>query len=226
MFRSVALGCFAAAIIVGPGLWLFACAPQPIKPPETPLERALEAAARGQQGHQDASGSAPEGPALSEQGNKEGVSETTASSLTQILVEAEKEQHPLAFYFLPKAEQGQYVDWVAALKYGVINPVDSLDPHKKTIPPIDFNVIFKVRGELPSVVFPHLAHTVWLDCTNCHPKIFVMQAGVNHVTMDAIRQGEFCGRCHGKVAFPLYDCNRCHSRPLPGKSFIIPKATQ
>jgi len=154
------------------------------------------------------------------------VSEATANSLAQILVEAEKEQHPLALYFLPKAEQGHYVDWTAALKYGVINPVDSLDPNKKTVPPIDFNVIFKVRGELPEVVFPHLAHTVWLDCTNCHPKIFVMRAGVNHVTMDAIRQGEFCGQCHGKVAFPLYDCNRCHSRPLPGKSFIIPKAKQ
>jgi c(7)-type cytochrome triheme protein len=211
-----------AAVIACSSLWLATCAHPPTTPPETPLERALEAATSGRQ----EGGGAPPGVALSGQGNGEGVSDATANSLAQVLVEAEKEQHPLALYFLPKAEQGHYVDWSAALKYGVIKPVDSLDPNKKTIPPIDFNVIFKVRGELPEVVFPHLAHTVWLDCTNCHPKIFVMRAGVNHVTMDAIRQGEFCGQCHGKVAFPLSDCNRCHSRPLPGKSFIIPKAKQ
>jgi c(7)-type cytochrome triheme protein len=210
MLHPVALRPLSAAAIAFSSFWLATCA-QPPLPPGTPLERALEAAGNGRQNAGLGQG-------------KEEVSDATASSLAQILVEAEKEQHPLALYFLPKAEQGQYIDWSAALKYGVIKPIDSLDPNKKTSPPIDFNVIFKVRGELPEVVFPHLAHTVWLDCTNCHPKIFVMRAGVNHVTMDAIRQGKFCGQCHGKVAFPLYDCNRCHSRPLPGKSFIIPKA--
>jgi c(7)-type cytochrome triheme protein len=221
MLRSVVSKLFTAVIITGSSLYLTACAHPPSTPPETPLERALEAATSGRQ---EGGGGAP-GVALSGQGNREEISDATAAnSLAQILVEAEKEQHPLAFYFLPKAEQGHYVDWSAALKYGVIKPIDSLDPNKKMIPPIDFNVIFKVRGELPEVVFPHLAHTVWLDCTNCHPKIFVMRAGVNRVTMDAIREGQFCGQCHGKVAFPLSDCNRCHSRPLPGKSFIIPKA--
>jgi c(7)-type cytochrome triheme protein len=209
-----------AAVIAASSFWLVTCAHPPSTPPQTPLERALEAATSGRQ----EGGGPPPNVALPGQGNREGISDATTNSLAQILVEAEKEQHPLAFYFLPKAEEGHYVDWSAALKYGVIKPVDALDPNKKTIPPIDFNVIFKVRGELPEVVFPHLAHTVWLDCTNCHPKIFVMRAGVNNVTMDAIRQGQFCGQCHGKVAFPLSDCNRCHSRPLPGKSFIIPRA--
>jgi len=211
-----------AAVIACSSMWLVTCAQAPpVQPEKTPLERALEAATSGRQ----ATGQTPESSIQQPgQGKKEEISEAAANSLAQVLVEAEKEQHPLALYFLPKAEQGNYVDWAAALKYGIIRPVDTLDPNKKMMPPIDFNVIFKVRGELPEVVFPHLAHTQWLDCTNCHPKIFVMRAGVNHVTMDAIRQGEFCGRCHGKVAFPLYDCNRCHSRPLPGRSFIIPKA--
>lgn len=137
----------------------------------------------------------------------------------EILLEGEG--HPLPFYFLPQNDRGE-VDWVAAIDLGVINPMDDLDPGKTSLPPMDFDVIFKVKGDLPDVVYPHYPHTLWLDCKNCHPEIFIMQAGVNPVTMNAIARGEFCGRCHGKVAFPLSDCNRCHSRPKPGKSFIIP----
>jgi hypothetical protein len=51
-----------------------------------------------------------------------------------------------------------------------------------------------------------------------------MRAGINHLTMNGIMQGELCGRRHGNVAFPLYNCNRCHSRPKAGKDLIIPKA--
>jgi c(7)-type cytochrome triheme protein len=204
---------------------LTTCAAPPPLLEKTPLEQALEAATN-RQGQAKAPGAAggQSGAPSAAPGQSEAVSEEAVDSLAQILIEAEKEQHPLAFYFLPKAEQGTYVDWAAALKYGVIRPVDSLDPAKKTMPPIDFNVVFKVKGDLPDVVYPHYPHTVWLDCRNCHPKIFVMRAGANQVTMNGIMRGEFCGRCHGKVAFPLYDCNRCHSRPKPGKDLIIPKA--
>lgn len=135
-----------------------------------------------------------------------------------------EEPHPLAFAFLPQTDQG-YVDWVAAVDFGVIRPIDSLDAKAKALEPMDFNVIFPVKGDLPDVVYPHYGHTLWLDCKNCHPNIFVMRAGANHVTMEGIAKGEFCGRCHGKVAFSLADCNRCHSRPKPGKPFIIPRAS-
>ena len=123
-----------------------------------------------------------------------------------------REKHPLAFYFLPKTGEGE-VDWVSALTDGFIKPKESLNPIFRFIPSMDFNVVFKVKGELPDVVFPHLPHTLWLDCKNCHPRIFVMQAGVNEVTMSNIEEGEFCGRCHGKVAFPLSECSRCHTVP-------------
>ena len=216
---------FCILIVTGLSAALLTCAAPPLAPEKTPLELALEAAVNRQPkaGGAVAPGAAGElstGPA----GGGEAVSEEAVDSLAQILIEAEKEQHPLAFYFLPKSEQGSYVDWAAALKFGVIRPVDSLDPNKKTMPPIDFNVVFKVKGDLPDVVYPHFPHTVWLDCKNCHPSIFVMRAGANQVTMNGIMRGEFCGRCHGKVAFPLFDCNRCHSRPKPGKDLIIPKA--
>ena len=125
----------------------------------------------------------------------------------------EEEKRPLAFDYLPKAKMG-YVDWVAAIKEGAIQPRESLDPHAVTMPAIDFQVIFKVTASgLPDVVFPHFPHTLWLDCRNCHPGIFLMQAGANPVTMAKILRGEFCGRCHGVVAFPIADCFRCHSRP-------------
>ncbi|MBI1819605.1 MAG: cytochrome c3 family protein [Nitrospirae bacterium] len=125
-----------------------------------------------------------------------------------------EDAHPLAFDYLPKAKQG-YVDWVEALRQGIIHPRENLtgDPNVPTMPPLDFNIIFQAKGDIPDVVYPHRPHTEWLDCRNCHPGIFKMQAGSNPVTMEKIIQGEFCGRCHGKVAFPLSDCTRCHSKP-------------
>jgi c(7)-type cytochrome triheme protein len=124
----------------------------------------------------------------------------------------QEEEHPIAFDYLPKTQLG-YVDWVKAITEGVINPKESLTPDYRPMPPIDFDVVFQIEGEMPDVVYPHYPHTIWLDCQNCHPAIFKMQAGSNPVTMEKILRGEFCGRCHGKVAFPISDCKRCHSRP-------------
>jgi hypothetical protein len=100
----------ATAVIACSSFWLVTCAQAPpVQPEKTPLERALEAATSGRQ----ATGDASAAPAQPGQGKKEEVSEAAANSLAQVLVEAEKEQHPLALYFLPKAEQGNYVDWAA-----------------------------------------------------------------------------------------------------------------
>ena len=142
-------------------------------------------------------------------------SDSTSSDKTgQGVSPVSEDAHPLAFDYLPKAKQG-YVDWVQALQQGIIHPKDTLtgDSETPTMPPLDFNIIFKAKGDIPDVVYPHRPHTEWLDCRNCHPGIFKMQAGSNPVTMEKIVQGEFCGRCHGKVSFPLSDCSRCHSKP-------------
>jgi c(7)-type cytochrome triheme protein len=66
---------------------------------------------------------------------------------------------------------------------------------------------------MPAVKFPHRQHTLWLDCSNCHPYPFIDKAGANKLSMQAILNGEQCGLCHGAVAFPLTECNRCHSVP-------------
>lgn len=191
---------------------------------KTPLEQALEAVTAPAEGETPV---LPPGVVLPGE-QREGASPEALGVPPQEPAEAAAgsglEPHPLAFAFLPQTDQG-YVDWVAAVDLGVIRPIDSLDPKAGALEPMDFNIVFPVKGDLPDVIYPHYGHTLWLDCKNCHPGIFVMQAGANRVTMDAIAKGEFCGRCHGTVAFSLADCNRCHSRPKPGKPFIIPRAS-
>jgi c(7)-type cytochrome triheme protein len=209
-------------IAIGTALGLAGCrAARPIE--KTPLEVALEAVTAPAEGERPI---LPPGVVLPEPLPQD-LSPEAFGVPSQDPIESAtdpgEEAHPLAFAFLPQTDQG-YVDWVAAVDLGVIRPIESLDATAKTLEPMDFNIIFPVKGDLPDVVYPHYGHTLWLDCKNCHPGIFVMRAGANRVTMDDIVQGKFCGRCHGTVAFSLADCKRCHSRPKPGKPFIIPRA--
>ncbi len=112
----------------------------------------------------------------------------------------------------PRDSQG-IIDWVQTLRQGLIDPRMSLTGEEKMYT-VDFDIIFKNTGSMPHVRFPHLQHTEWLTCANCHPLIFVPQKGGNPVSMSAIIQGEYCGVCHGKVAFPpTMNCGRCHSVP-------------
>ncbi len=116
-----------------------------------------------------------------------------------------------AFRNLPKARTGNKVDWVKAIDSGKIKPRhDILDP---TVEPMvmDLNIVMQVKGSMPDVVFPHKKHTRWLDCSNCHPAIFIPQAGANKMSMADNLLGKRCGVCHGKVAFPLSSCTKCHS---------------
>ena len=76
---------------------------------------------------------------------------------------------------------------------------------------MDLNIVREVKGSMPDVVYPHKQHTEWLDCSNCHPAIFKPQKGANQMSMAGILLGEGCGVCHGKVAFPVAECRRCHS---------------
>lgn len=107
------------------------------------------------------------------------------------------------------------IDWVKALDLGIINPrADIQGKTEKEV--LDMDILFKDTGAMPWVKFPHSTHTKWLDCSNCHPDIFIAKKGANNIGMDGILAGEFCGRCHDKVAFPLWVCERCHSVPFPG----------
>jgi c(7)-type cytochrome triheme protein len=122
-------------------------------------------------------------------------------------------QPPLAaFDKMPRANAGNRVNWVQALADKKIDPRwDRADPKAEPVV-MDLNIVREVKGSMPDVVYPHKQHTEWLDCSNCHPAIFVPQKGANQISMAAILLGQKCGVCHGKVAFPVSECRLCHSK--------------
>jgi c(7)-type cytochrome triheme protein len=118
----------------------------------------------------------------------------------------------------PKDRRGE-VNWVEALRKGYISPRKSRtdDPwENELMQPMDMDIMLDKTAQMPHVRFPHLAHTEWLACSNCHPAIFIPQHNANPITMTKILNGQFCGRCHGKVSFALWTCERCHSVPFEG----------
>lgn len=123
-----------------------------------------------------------------------------------------------AFSNLPTSQSGNRIDWVKALHNGDINPrYDRLDPDAAPVV-MDLNIVREVKGSMPNVVYPHKQHTEWLDCSNCHPAIFIPQKGANQISMASILLGQKCGVCHGKVAFPVSECRKCHSQKKPFKA--------
>lgn len=123
--------------------------------------------------------------------------------------------HPQALSLpnLPKDKYG-LINWDAMVRQGIIKPADSLQPDAPPVPPLDLNIIIPVKSDfVNNVIFRHSSHLYWLDCSNCHPALFVMARGQNNMNMQGIAQGKWCGHCHGKVSFPLADCKRCHAIP-------------
>jgi c(7)-type cytochrome triheme protein len=107
------------------------------------------------------------------------------------------------------------VDWVKAINLGIIEPrADLLG--KTQMPILDTDILFKDTAQMPWVKFPHKAHTQWLSCSNCHPDIFIQKKGANNLSMNNILAGEYCGRCHGRVSFAQWTCERCHNTPHTG----------
>lgn len=117
---------------------------------------------------------------------------------------------------LPPDTVGNKVNWTKALRDGLITP-RSVIKEESTGKEMKFEMdILLARvntGDLPRVIFPHKVHTEWMNCKECHDKIFKTKAGTTPITMLAILEGQYCGVCHGGVAFPLTQCMRCHSLP-------------
>lgn len=107
-----------------------------------------------------------------------------------------------ALALLPRDAAGG-VDWVAAIREGVIDPRPGPEG---TGPEPGFGYDFYF-GEMETA-FPHSAHSAWMTCASCHPAIYRTR-GVE-TTMAAIAAGESCGVCHGPVAFGVEVCERCH----------------
>ena len=113
---------------------------------------------------------------------------------------------------LPRDPAGN-IDWVAALRNGTINPRTTL-PDAPSVRQTDFQFAFDFYLAGPDstldAYFPHSSHTEWLDCTQCHSRIFRYRG--TPIGMADIFQGKYCGACHGKVSFPVITaCERCHT---------------
>lgn len=128
------------------------------------------------------------------------------------------DEHPIpAFEVLPKDHLGM-INWNKAVTDGTIRPRGTLNDGEEEVPYEGFldNIIFfqaKVFM-MADVAFPHGIHSYWLSCDSCHPKPFKKQIGGNIFTMQEIFEGKWCGKCHGRVAFPASgyaNCRRCHA---------------
>ena len=112
---------------------------------------------------------------------------------------------------LPAAPFGDKIDWVKALKDGLIKPKKSLSD---AFTPVAIDRTLTLKAEMSGIspaVFPHKTHEEWLDCVNCHPDIFnIKKKTTKNFSMARILNKQFCGVCHLRVAFPLNDCERCH----------------
>ena len=118
---------------------------------------------------------------------------------------------------LPRASFGE-VDWQKAEEQGQVHPLDVLEGVSMPRPPLkmDRDIEITTRGAwMTDVKFSHRKHAVWNGCEVCHPEIFPKtQAGAAKFTMFQIAAGEACGACHGKVAFALAYCDKCHAKPV------------
>lgn len=121
---------------------------------------------------------------------------------------------------LPKDADGG-VDWVRALAEQAIAPRPGLGPDAPRPATLDLEVTIQTQGAAESAArFSHGTHTPWLSCGNCHPGLFPYRrpASPPVITMDALRAGQVCGACHGRVTFGVDGaCGRCHPAMGEGK---------
>lgn len=112
---------------------------------------------------------------------------------------------------LPKDNSG-HPDWAKALNLALIAPRSNKNAEQtENMVLWDQDIIYKDTETMPWVRFPHKTHTQWLTCTNCHETIFASQGEKADISMRSIYTGSDCGACHGRVAFNVNTCERCHS---------------
>lgn len=101
-------------------------------------------------------------------------------------------------------------DWTAAAAQGLLAPRSLPGQTPLEVLDLDVDRLPKGLEDDMKVVFSHKTHTVLHACDTCHPVPFELKAGATPMTMAQLDKGELCGICHGKVAFPVSACGRCH----------------
>ena len=117
----------------------------------------------------------------------------------------------------PPERFGNGIDWLKAEEQGLLNLKDYLEgvsiKRARITEPQEFEISAK-EPNMPDIVFSHKKHSVWNGCELCHPEIFGVKKGAAPYNMQEIFAGQYCGVCHGKVAFPNIDCQRCHTKSV------------
>jgi len=118
-----------------------------------------------------------------------------------------------------------FVDWGMLNKLGVYKSVSRLDGIAPATEKRETKILYPSSlSFIKDAVFDHAKHTPRMLCVHCHPMIFKAELGANTARMSEMgTDGAECGYCHGKTAFKLADCNRCHSHPQsePTKGMLI-----
>ncbi len=115
---------------------------------------------------------------------------------------------------LRKERFGNGIDWMHAEDYKRIKLVDYIEGvsfERKKLKNVKEIKIHAQEDFMPNIIFSHTKHTKWSGCELCHPEIFGVTQGNNVYSMQDNFDGKYCGLCHGTVAFPNKDCQRCHT---------------
>jgi c(7)-type cytochrome triheme protein len=110
------------------------------------------------------------------------------------------------------------VDWEKAESTWLVRPIDIVEGASVPRTRLKMNKEISIESTatwMTDVTFSHKKHAVWIGCEVCHPEIFPStKSGAVKYSMLQIANGESCGVCHDKVAFPLADCEKCHLKPV------------
>jgi len=129
---------------------------------------------------------------------------------------------PQALAGLPVDKFG-LVDWAAAVREKKIAPIAGIEKFNKDKFEDYVITLHPKSDHVDKVIFPHDVHTYHIDCDNCHPRPFIPKKGKNPaMRMEEFKQGRWCGKCHGRVAFPLDECTGCH---ISGKGLAMEMKT-
>jgi len=112
------------------------------------------------------------------------------------------------------------IDWSAMAESGAYSPLKSID-NASIEPPRKNTIYFEPKMTfIKGVLFNHATHSSSNACAACHPGIFKDSLGSVTISMQDMSSGVTCGACHGRAAFKLADCNRCHTvvqgKPIDG----------
>jgi c(7)-type cytochrome triheme protein len=116
---------------------------------------------------------------------------------------------------MPRERFGNGIDWQRAEEKGLIKIKDYIEGISikglNIKEPAELKLSPKQKN-MPEIIFSHSKHNKWSGCELCHPELFTVKKGAKPYSMEEIFEGKYCGVCHGPVAFPNIDCQRCHTK--------------